>query len=80
MALARSSISISSGLSNEKSRIRKRIDWYNDEDCTPFSSHIDCMLCGVSLRANSAFRCVVECTLGRQDLPALLIVSLPILI
>ena len=33
------------------------------------------MLSGTTLQANSTFRCVVECRLGRQELPASLIVS-----
>ena len=37
------------------------------------------MLSGATLKASSTFRCVVECRLGRHELPASLIVSLTFL-
>ena len=75
LPLTRSSHSRSSSSANEK-RIRRRINWYNNKDCAIFNSYINCKLSGVSLQANSAFRCVVECRLGRQHFPAFLIVSI----
>jgi len=49
------------------------LDWFSEVD--PFNSHITCNVAGLSLYASSAFRCVLESTSGRSDLPALLIVS-----
>jgi len=62
----------SSGLSDKAGRNKKKMDWFSEGD--PFNSHITCNVSGLSLKANSAFRCVLESTTGRSDLPALLIV------
>jgi len=68
----------SSGLSDKAGRNKKKMDWFSEND--PFNSHITCNVSGLSLKANSSFRCVLESTSGRSDLPALLIVSVCILL